>query len=168
MAKKNKKRAPVSVSDFGTPERKARAEGVQYENIDRRLGSPKRMRVTTQTPLDRYFQREQINRRQYEAGMEFYALWRRAGRSQKVTSDYDAVIVDGGGRSDGNADAFSDYIKILRTIGRDLAQVAQWVCIQGMSANEWAENNGHDPRGGVTVLRLTLDALGDEFGMPRS
>jgi hypothetical protein len=89
--------------------------------------------------------------------MEFYSLWRRAGRSQKVTSDYDAVIVDGGGRSDGNVDAFSDYIKILRTIGRDLAQVAQWVCIQGMSANEWAENNGHDPRGGVTVLRLTMN-----------
>ena len=63
MAKKRKKAQPVSLSDFGTPERKAQAGGVRFENIDKRLGSPKRMRVTVQTPLDRYYQREQIDRR---------------------------------------------------------------------------------------------------------
>lgn len=65
MAKKRKKSQQVTLSDFGPPECKAQAEGVRFENIDKRLGGPKRMRVTIQTPLDRYYQREQIDRRQY-------------------------------------------------------------------------------------------------------
>lgn len=168
MAKKRKKTQPVSLSDFGTPERKAQAGGVRFENIDKRLGSPKRMRVTVQTPLDRYYQREQIDRRQYEAGMEFYGLWRRAGRSQRLSSNYDAVIVDEGRATQTHAEAFSDYIAILRDLGRDMSKVAQWVCIEGMNANEAATKMQHDARGGITLLRLTLDALGDRFGMPRS
>ena len=168
MAKKRKKSQQVTLSDFGPPERKAQAEGVRFENIDKRLGGPKRMRVTVQTPLDRYYQREQIDRRQYEAGQKFYSLWRRAGRGQRLAADYTAVVVDGTRTTPTHAESFSDYIAILRDLGKDLSQVAQWVCIEGMSANECAVKMRHDARGGITLLRLTLDALGDYFGMPRS
>ena len=167
MAKKRNKRRKVTLSDFGTPELQQRAQSVRYENTDLRLGSPKRMRITSQTPLDRYFQREQITKRQFDAGQEFYQLWRRAGRAQRVTSNYDAVIVDGSAASDSN-EAFSDYVATLRDLGRDLGNIAQWICVEGMDANKWAEQNDHDPRGGITLLRVTLTALGDKFGMPRN
>jgi len=166
MSKKS--RPHQGTSDFGTRERLQHTEGIAYENTDKRLGSPKRMRVTTQTPLDRYYAREQITRRQFEAGQQLYAIWRRAGRAQRLTANYDANIVDGGKNdAESGADAFTEYLSILREIGRDLAGIAQWVCVQGSSANEWAKNNGHDPKGGIVALRLTLDALGDVFKMPR-
>ena len=167
MAKK-KKKVEVTLSDFGTPERKSQAGAIRFERVDKRLGGPKRMRVISQTPLDRYFQREQISRRQFEAGEKLYGLWRRAGRSQRLSSNYDAVIVDEGRATQTHAEAFSDYIAILRDLGRDMSKVAQWVCIEGMNANEAATKMQHDARGGITLLRLTLDALGDRFGMPRS
>ena len=74
MAKK-KKKAEITLLDFGIPERKTKADGISFEVIDKRLGGPKRMRITTQTPLDRYYQGEQISRRQFEAGEKLYALW---------------------------------------------------------------------------------------------
>ena len=55
----------------------------------------------------------------------------------------------------------------LRDIGRDLSSVAQWVAIEGMTARDWGEREGHDPKGGIVALRLALDALGDHFGMAR-
>ena len=165
----SKSKKPIHTpSDFGTRERLQHTEGIAYENVDKRLGSPKRMRVTVQTPLDRYYSREQINRRQFEAGMKLYALWRRAGRAQKLTASYDANIVAGTrGNDEQGHDAFSDYLAALRTIGKDLSDVAQWVVVEGASANEWAKEQGHDPKGGIVALRLCLDALGDVFGMPR-
>ena len=78
------------------------------------------------------------------------------------------VVVDGTRTTPTDAESFSDYIAILRDLGKDLSQVAQWVCIEGMSANECAVKMRHDARGGITLLRITLDALGDYFGMPRS
>ncbi len=67
----SKSKKPIHTpSDFGTRERLQHTEGIAYENVDKRLGSPKRMRVTVQTPLDRYYSREQITRRQFEAGMK--------------------------------------------------------------------------------------------------
>lgn len=164
---KKKKKTEVTLSDFGTPERKARADGIRFERTDKRLGGPKRMRITTQTPLDRYYQREQISRRQFEAGEKLYALWRRAGRSQRLVSNYDAVIVDGSSPTQTHGEAFSDYIAILRDLGQDMGKVAMWVCCEGMNANEAATQLNHDPRGGITLLRITLDGLGDIFGMPR-
>ena len=158
------------VSDYGTPERlgKAGTDGVMYERTSKQLGSAKRVRIVNQTMLDRYMQREQISRRQYEAGLELYRLWFMAGRSQRVL-DYSAVRVDGGGAGGETVgEAFSAYMAALRDIGRDLSSVAQWVAIEGMTARDWGEREGHDPKGGIVALRLALDALGDHFGMARA
>ena len=61
----------------------------------------------------------------------------------------------------------SEYLAALRSVGRDLAGVLQWVVIQGSAPSEWAEQNGHAPKGGVVAVRLALDALGDYFRMAR-
>ena len=170
----SRKRKPLNKtdepSDFGTEERifHAGRDGIRIERVDKKLGGTKRLRVTNQTPLDRHYTRGQITRRQFEAGQQLYRLWYRAGRSTRVSVDYTAVRVDGGGKgSEGAGEAFTAYLAALRDIGQDLAKVAQWVVIEGSSAKSWAEEQGHDPKGGVVVLRLCLDALGDHFGMAR-
>ena len=170
----SRKRKPLNKtdepSDFGTEERifHAGRDGIRIERVDKKIGGAKRLRVTNQTPLDRHYTRGQITRRQFEAGQQLYRLWYRAGRSTRVSVDYTAVRVDGGGKgSEGAGEAFTAYLAALRDIGQDLAKVAQWVVIEGSSAKSWAEEQGHDPKGGVVVLRLCLDALGDHFGMAR-
>ena len=163
----SKRKQPTSPSDFGPRERLQHSPDVRYENTTTALGSPKRMRVIQQTPLDRYYKRDQITRRQYEAGQALYSLWRRAGQAQRLTANYEGNRVDGGKSAETGADAFTDYIKILKRIGRDFSEIAQWCCIEGMSAGDWAKEKSHDPKGGIVALRLCLDALGDCFGMPR-
>ena len=125
------------------------------------------MRITTQMPFDRYYQREQISRRQFETGEKLYALWRRGGCSQRLTSDYDAVIVDEFSATLTHGETFSDYSGILRDLGQDMGKVDMWVCCEGMNASEAATQLNHDPRGGITLLRITLDGLDEIFGMPR-
>ena len=143
-------------------------DGISIEPIDAKmLGGAKRARITTQTLLDRYRQREQITKRQYDAGLELYRIWHKSGRGVK-TVNYEAVRVDGSGSGgETSGEAFSAYMSALRAIGVDLSSVAQWVAIQGMSAADWAERQSHGPKGGIVALRLALDALGDHFGMAR-
>lgn len=125
------------------------------------------MGITTQTPFDRYYQREQISRRQFEAGEKLYASWRSGGCSQRLTSDYDAVVVEESSATLTYGEAFSDYSGILRDFGQDMGKVDMWVCCEGMNASEAATQLNHDPRGRITLLRITLDGLGEIFGMPR-
>ena len=92
----SKSKKPIHTpSDFGPRERVQHTEGIAYENVDKRLGSPKRMRVTVQTPLDRYYSREQITRRQFEAGMKLYALWRRAGQHKSLQRHMMQILLMG-------------------------------------------------------------------------
>ena len=85
-------------SDFGTPERLQHTAGIRYERTSKKLGSKKRLRITQQTPLDRMKSRDQITQRQYDAGEKLYTLFYKSGKLQRLTSNYDAVIVDGGKR----------------------------------------------------------------------
>ena len=161
--------APYTPSDFGTSERIQHTSGVRYERTSKKLGSEKRLRITNQTPLDRMLQRDHITQRQFDAGQKLYALHRKAGQSQRLTSNYSANIVDGGsgGNGDNAGEAFSEYLAALRSVGRDLASVLQWVVVQGSAPNEWAKNNGHSPKGGIVAVRLALDAVGDYFRIAR-
>ena len=77
--------------------------------------------------------------------------------------------MDGGSGLNGDSagEAFSEYLAALRSVGRDLASVLQWVVITGSAPNEWAKNNGHSPKGGIVDVRLALDAVGDYFRIAR-
>ena len=155
-------------SDFGTPERLQHTAGIRYERTSKKLGSKKRLRITQQTPLDRMKSRDQITQRQYDAGEKLYTLFYKSGKLQRLTSNYEAVIVDGGKRGGETAsEAEMQYNEALKFVGRDLASVLRWVCIVGSSPSEWAKKEGHAEKSGVTVLRIALDALGDFFRMPR-
>jgi len=155
-------------SDIGPPERLQHTPGIAYERTSKKLGSKKRLRITQQTPLDRMFSRQQITQRQFDAGQRLYAVWRKAGQSQRVTANYESNVVDGGpGSGETAGEAFSEYLAALRSVGRDLAGVLQWVVIQGSAPSEWAEQNGHAPKGGIVAVRLALDAAGDYFRMAR-
>ena len=169
MKSKKTLNTPYTPSDFGTSERIQHTSGVRYERTTKKLGSEKRLRITNQTPLDRMKQRDQLTQRQFDAGQKLYALHRKAGQSQSLTSNYNANIVDGGSGLNGDSagEAFSEYLAALRSVGRDLASVLQWVVITGSAPNEWAKNNGHSPKGGIVAVRLALDAVGDYFRIAR-
>jgi hypothetical protein len=156
-----------SASDFGPSERLQHTSGLAYERTSKQLGSKKRLRITNQTPLDRLHSRQQINQRQFDAGQRIYALWYKAGKLQRLTANYNAVIVDGGKAEESAGEAEAEYNAALKSVGRDLAAVLRWVCIHGSAPNEWAKENGHNPKSGVAVLRVALDAVGDYFRMPR-
>lgn len=162
MAKK-KKKAEITLSDFGTAECKAKAVSICFERTDKRLGGPKLMRITMQTPSDRYYQRGQISRGQFEAGEKLYDLWRRTGRSPRLVLNYDAVIVDGSTPTHTQGEPFSYYIAILHKLGQDMGKVAIWICCEGINPNDAATQLNHDPRAGITLPRITLDGLGDIF-----
>jgi|TARA_A100000171_G_C2111670_1_gene135391 hypothetical protein len=162
-----KRQQPSAPTDFGTPERWQHDE-FRDEPTDKTAGAPKRRRVTTQTPLDRYHHRGQINQRQYDAGMKYYALHRRGSGTQRVTASYSpAVGKSNAEMSDGQAHAWAEFSMASREIGRQLNDCAYDVCVIGDSAGDWAKKQGADQKGGILVLRLALDALGDYFGMPR-
>lgn len=162
-----KRQQPSAPQDFGTAER-WQHDDFRDEPTDKTAGAPKRRRVTTQTPLDRYHSRSQIDQRQYEAGLKFYALYRRGAGTQRVTANYSpAVGKSTNEMTDGQAHAWSDFTTAQREIGRQLNSCAYDVCVVGISAADWAKAHGGDPKGGILVLRLALDALGDHFGMPR-
>jgi len=162
-----KRKEPVQPNDVGTPERWQHDE-FRDEHTDTKLGAPKRRRVVTQTPLDRYYHRNQITRRQYEAGAKYFALHLRGAGSQRVTASYSPAIgKSNNDMSDGQAHAWAEFVKASREIGKQLNDCAYDVCVVGISAADWAKKKDADPKGGILVLRLSLDALGDYFGMPR-
>lgn len=123
-------------------------------------------RVMTQRVLDRYAQRDEIDSRQYAAGEALFRLWYAAGRAPKVTLNLLAV----GGADEGaearKADAWAELNQALRAVGQRLSPILVHVCLADGTASAWARKSGHDPRGGLTALRLGLDALGDYLRLP--
>ena len=162
-----KRRVVTEQSDVGTDERWQHDE-YRDEATDKTAGSPKRRRVTTQTPLDRYYNRDQISQRQYEAGSKYYALHRRGSSTARTTASYSpAVGKSNNEMTDAQATAWAEFSLASKDIGRQLNDCAYDVCVIGISAADWAKKKDADPKGGILVLRLALDALGDYFGMPR-
>ncbi|MEM7446405.1 MAG: DUF6456 domain-containing protein [Pseudomonadota bacterium] len=123
-------------------------------------------RVMTQRTLDRYAQREEIDARQYSAGDALYRLWYAAGRSPKLTLNLLSVGGSDENAEDRKAGAWADLNQALRAVGQRLSPILVHVCLTDGTASAWAKQNGHDPRGGLTVLRLALDALGDYLRLP--
>jgi hypothetical protein len=123
-------------------------------------------RVMTQRVLDRYAQRDEIDARQYAAGDALYRLWYAAGRSPKVTMNLLSVGGSDENAEDRKAGAWADLNGALRAVGKRLSPVLVHVCLADGTASAWARKNAHDPRGGLTALRLGLDALADHFRLP--
>lgn len=119
-------------------------------------------RVATQSVLDRYLSRGQINQRQFDAGARLYRLWRAAGGAQRVTLSYELRIPAGRELSDGQAALRQRLTEVLRAMG-PLGGILVHVCLCDEAARTWASSRGDTPQAGVVVLRLALDALADHW-----
>ena len=170
MVKKKKKAKPLnearSRADLGTPEALNQADGVQYETVDGgRLGSVKRAYISRQTPMDRYKARGLVTQQQFDAAHAFYVLYDKTRQAGRVTSNYDRIIVDGGGSGGVNEYAFSDYIALSQKLGIDYVSVVRAVVVECQSAGDWAKRYRLPSAMGIEKLRAGLDKLAGLLGI---
>lgn len=131
------------------------------------------MRIRTQTMLDRYWTRQQIDARQFHAGRRLYGQWRAAGGEPRIICSYDSrrVLNIAGTPSDHvETDAQAHCRKALTAalsdVGVRLAAVLVHVCLIDGSAADWAAKQLLPKPDGIARLRAGLDALADHYGMP--
>ena len=100
-----------------------------------------------ETQLDRYWQQQQLDARQYYAGRRLRRQW--------MATSY--------GSKQGSA-----YHEALTSIGKQLEEVVIHVCLTGGSAADWASSRLLPKADGAARLRAGLDALADHYRMPGS
>ena len=137
-----------------TPERWQHGDMWEEEHEGAKAGVFRR-RVLTQTPLDRYYQREEITERQYVAGKRLYGLWRASGSESRITGAYEPPIQHAGELSDGQAYRRARFSEVMRHMGITHSSVLVWVCLCGESAKGWGG------RTGIEYLRDALTCLAD-------
>ena len=128
-----------------------------------------RVRVSTQSTLDRYRARNQIMDRQYQAGEQFAAHWHGAGKGQRTVGSY-AERTQGGEESDNphvahNAREIAKALETLDRVGEEFSGVTIHVCGLGDSAGDWAAFNDRPRYEGLVILRLALNVLARHFGL---
>ena len=133
------------------------------EEVETRQAGKRRMRVTDQLWIDYYLKHGHINRHQHAAAEQLLALYQAAGRTVKMTGNLDALPAGAGGISNRAADAFADFNKLARRMGRESFRCVQNVVLHNMSAPEWARAAGRADRAATELLRLCLDDLEDAF-----
>ena len=147
-----------------TPERLKKGDIIEWEDTEE--AGQKAARVRTQTVLDRYYEKQLISQRQYDAGQRFYSLWRAAGRSVGTTGTYDVRVGCVVNLTERQAMADSHYRQILNDIGESLAMIIIGVVLLDETAKEMAAKRGEKKYGAIAMLKLALDALADTLGMP--
>ena len=124
------------------------------------------VRVRTQTMLDRYWQRRQIDARQYHAGRRLYRQWRGAGGEPRLIASYRPRVAGRPEMSDREADIRVAFTRAIRAVGRQLNEVVIHVCLTDGPASDWAVGKLLPKTDGIARLRAGLDALADHYGMP--
>ena len=125
----------------------------------------RRARIKTQTMLDRYLIREQIDRRQFDAGERLHRAWRASGSAQTVVASYGLRISGGGDLTQRQAAIRADVTSALLAVGNRQASILVHVCLCDESAGEWGERHRGKANDGMAVLRLALDSLADHWGL---
>ena len=150
--------APNPSGDPGPPERYRHGDVIRSEpGADAGVFY---RRVTTQSVLDRYLSRSQIDPRQFDVGTKLYRMWRAAGGEQRVTFSYEPRVRGRPELSDEQAVLRHRLTEVQRAMG-PLAGILIQVCLCDEAARDWATSRGDAPQAGVVVLRLALDALAD-------
>ena len=116
-------------SDFGEDIR-LKGDDYREENISIIAGSQKRRRILTQTSIDRYYQRGNINTRQYNTALYVYALYRKS--EKRIISSYnpDSAVMTSN-VDDKNMTGFCDYIQITKLLPTKLFNIVQHIVIYG-------------------------------------
>jgi len=125
-------------------------------------------RVTTQTPLDRYRLRGEIDDRQWRAGERLRCDFTLAGAQQRITAAY----AEAGSRSEltwneRQLAARARYAAAMTAVGKILSPIlVHVVCLDG-KGSDWAAGRGLQGRraeiAGMTALHLALDALDGHY-----
>ncbi len=161
----NRKKQRV-LTDLGPAERMQHGDDWRDEPLDTRPGGPKRRRILTAIPLDRFFHKKLLTRRQFEAGERLRLLHQRGAGSGRVTADLQPRTSAGRREmSDGQAAAWADYVRACKALGR-LSPAVVAVVIHDEAPNDWARRTMDAGRAGMTLLRLGLDQLADFWGIP--
>ncbi len=154
-------------TDFGALGLNGRAaKGDLVELEETMQAGQRRLRVRTQTMMDRYLQRGQITRRQFDAGERLHTLWRAAGAAQSVVATYGIRIKGPGEMSEHQAVRRAQVTKTLAAVGTRLASALVHVCLCDEAAGDWGERHRGRAGDGIAVLRLALDSLADHCGLP--
>jgi hypothetical protein len=162
LTSKKKRKQAKKLSDLGPAERLGH-DKVQLEETMQ--AGVVRARVTTQTAIDRYRQREQINAMQFDAAEKFRTAWYIGCRGASVTANYDVRFpATASSTEDHTASARLLVNNALKAVGNQLSPVIIHTCGLDLSADSWASRHGHSGRSGLTVLKLGLDALAEHFG----
>lgn len=147
-------------------------------------------RVVTQTPLDRYRHRGNINERQFKAGEKLRSDWYVSGLEPHTVAN---LMGSGGGgecsygmaKSEGQAIAREEWRQAIKATGIRLSPILIAVCCEDRTAPDWLLSTGHrEPRGtddagkpetddkiskrvqheAMVTLRIALDVLANHYG----
>ena len=150
----------AAAADSGPAERYQHGDAIRTETTGR-AGVFCR-RVTTQTMLDRYYARQQISQRQFDAGQRLYGVWRAAGGEQRITAFYGVRVQGQSDMTDREAELRHRVTLLLRHMGA-LSGILVHVCLCDAAARDWAVARGDAPQAGLAILRLALDGLADHW-----
>ena len=158
---------PAKAADFGSLGIEGRiAKGDLVRLEETMQAGQRRARVHSQTMIDRYLQRGQITRRQFDAAEKLHALWRAAGSAQGVVATYGIRIKGRGDLSERQSILRAEVTKTLSRLGSRLASVLVHVCLCDDAAGDWGERHRGKATDGIALLRLALDTLADHWGLP--
>lgn len=154
------------LTDLGSAERMLHGDDWRDEPLDTRPGGPKRRRILTAIPLDRFFHKKLLTRRQFEAGERLRIVYAMGSGSQSMSPNLQPRTSPGRREmTDRQAEAHADYVRACKAMGR-LAPGVVAVVIHDEAPNDWARRTMDAGRAGMTLLRLGLDQLADFYGIP--
>ena len=162
MKKKKKKYNIQTERVLPTPEFLKKHE--VEEKATERAGE-KRMYVTDQLWIDRYYKKNVIDYAQYLTAQRFLALYRATGRAKRITavlSDL-PVVPSSHGLNEGGLNALADFNRLSTLMGKNSFSCVQDVVIYNLSAKEWAIKNSRNVKASAEIFRLSLDDLSDAF-----
>ena len=146
-------------------------DSLKLEDSDAKKMGAKRVRITTQTALVRYYVRGELsrhedeNKRLYAAGQEYYKTAYKAGLAPRYSSIDMERVVGSGNDPDSRYVAADKLNKANREIGNSYASCLFSICVVDMSAADWAKGRGLKGRSGLCFLVDALRELGTYWRM---
>lgn len=160
MTRKRKKAVKPSSDDYGSDWRAQHMDGMEKEVRDRSTtGQPTSfgMRAKAECVLDAYWNRMQINWRQYQVGMVIRRLYLSSQMQPRVTGSY-------GERIAGNGDWLAVTNDAKKTLLDAIAKLqANPVNMKGPVMQVCCDDSWAGGTRRLEALRLGLDRLADYF-----
>tara|TARA_R100001594_G_scaffold26371_2_gene51138 strand:+ start:657 stop:1133 length:477 start_codon:yes stop_codon:yes gene_type:complete len=152
MVKKNKK-INIHVADFGPLE--ARKHGTFVEE-DTMVAGIKRVRNVTTDPIETMWNRQQIDKKQYDAADRFAQVFRQAQLAEVYATVRFGEIKGAPSleAQESMAKAKSEVRASLAFVGYPLASLLEHVVGNCHTPSSWPKGNGN-----LNALKLALDGL---------